>query len=266
MSGDRITSTANPLVKDLTALSSRRGRERAGAFLFEGHREVGRALVTDLDIDLVLVCPELLGDRPALDSSSIRVQHLGEAAFRKISRRQNPDGIAARATTPPLDLASLSLPADPLVLVAERIEKPGNLGAMVRTAAALGIDAVVLAEPSADVYSPNTIRSSQGAVFSMPLATATTADVISWLEERQIRIVAGHPDGGTALWDAVIWNGASPGGIAVVVGAEAHGLSSAWTDHSVNVTIPMRGGAAADSLNAATAASILLYEAVRQRT
>ncbi len=264
MSDDRITSTANPLVKELATLASRRGRVRAGAFLIEGHREVVRALATELDIDLVIVCPELLGERPLPDSPLARVLQLGEAAFRKVSRRQSPDGIAVRAATPALDLASVAVPSEPLVLVAEGIEKPGNLGAMVRTAAALGVDAVVFADPVTDIYNPNAVRASQGALFSVPLAAAGTDEVIGWLTDHRIRAVAGHPEGGTRLWDAQLWSPASGSGTAIVVGSEADGLTEAWND-ALRVTIPIRGTDGADSLNAATAAAILLYEAVRQR-
>lgn len=226
-------------------------------------------MAAGMDVDLVLVCPELLGDRPLPDTGSVRVQRFGDAAFNKVSRRQNPDGIAVRTRTPALDLSSLSLPPEALVLVAEGIEKPGNLGAMVRTAVALGVDAVMLADPVTDVYNPNVIRSSQGALFAVPLAAGTTREVIDCLARQNIRIVAAQPEDGTALWDTTLWDtgfsGSDAGsGLAIVVGSEADGLTAAWAGAS-QVTIPMVIDEGADSLNAATAAAILLYEAVRQR-
>lgn len=256
-----ITSAANPLVKELALLSTRKGRDEAAAFLIEGHREVTRAFAAGMPIDMLILCDELLADRELPEPpSGTRVLRFGAAAFRKISRRQGPDGVAARCVAPDLSLEAISLPEDPLVLVAEAIEKPGNIGSMMRTAAALGADAVVLADAVTDVFNPNAIRSSQGAIFAVPVASATSEAVLTWLQDRRLLVVAGWPEGGEPIWETDL-----RGGVALVIGSESHGLSERWRSSAVHTTIPMTDTDGVDSLNAATTAALFLYEAVRQR-
>jgi TrmH family RNA methyltransferase len=255
-----ITSTANPLVKELAALGSRRGREDAGKFLIEGRREVGRAIAAGFAIDTIIICEELTGADPVPGASGVRVMRFGERAFHKLSRRQNPDGIAARATTPSLEIEDAIVSRDALVLVAEGIEKPGNLGAMLRSAEAMGVDAVVLADPITDPFNPNVVRASQGAVFAVRLLVAATHDVITWLGHNDLDVIAGSPDGGEAPWNVDM-----TGGVALVIGAEAEGLGPSWRSVGTAVTIPMAAGVGSDSFNAATSAALLLYEARRQR-
>jgi TrmH family RNA methyltransferase len=186
------------------------------------------------------------------------VLELGDAAFRKIAYRRHPDGVLAVVTTRSTTLDALDLPDRPLVLVVEGIEKPGNLGAMLRTADGAGVDAVIVADPATDAYNPNVVRASQGAVFTVPLAVATADTGAAWLAGRGIRVVAASPDATTPPWQVDL-----TGPLAAVVGSEHAGLSSVWNGAD-GVGIPMRG--TADSLNAATAAAVLLYEAVRQRS
>lgn len=260
MTPDVITSTSNPLVKELASLATRRARDRTGTVLVEGHREVSRAVAAGCEIDLVVACPNLVGDRPIPIADGARVQLLGETAFRKISRRQGPDGVAARTTIPSLDLDDLEVPAAPVMLVVEAIEKPGNLGAMLRTAAGLGVHAVVVCDPITDVYNPNVIRSSQGALFDMQLAVATAAETLGWLQRRGIAVVAGVAAGGVAPWQIE-----PADGVAIVIGSESDGLTPTWRSATKEVTIPLVDSSGVDSLNAATAAALLLYEAVRRR-
>lgn len=260
MSESLITSTANPLVKELAALGSRRARTETGTFLVEGGREVGRAIGAGLELLDLIICDELLaGPPPAV--SGARTHQMAEAPFRKLSRRQNPDGVAARIRTPRLDLDFITLGPDALVLVAEAIEKPGNIGAMLRTAESLGVDAVVLADPETDVFNPNTIRASQGAIFTVTVGVGSADRVLEWLEGAGIAIVAGDPGGHAAPWEVDLTSSC-----ALVVGAEAEGLSDVWRGRARLVTIPMTASTGVDSLNTAMSAALLMYEAVRQRS
>lgn len=207
------------------------------------------AMAAGLDIEVALVATDL----GALAPAGVDVLELSPAAFRKLSVRNNPDGlavVAARIGTDVERLAGVSL-----VLVAEGMEKPGNIGAMMRTADAAGAG-VLLASAVADVFNPNVIRASQGALFTVPVAVADAAEARSWLEER-IAVVVATPQASGPYWDFDL-----SGPTAIVVGAEHEGISPVWDDLPA-VRIPMVG--AADSLNASVAAAVLLFEAVRQR-
>lgn len=179
--------------------------------------------------------------------------------MQKLSFRQNPAGVigVAVGTAPGLD--ALDLPDNPLLLVVEGIEKPGNLGAMLRTAEAAGVDAVLIAGSSGDLYNPNTIRASQGAVFAMGVAVGSTVEITGWCESHGIKLFAARDAADLSLWQVEF-----EGPVAIAIGAEASGLTDQWDEVATGVSIPMEGDL--DSLNASTAAAILLYEAVRQRT
>lgn len=257
-----ITSTANPRVKALVRLRNRRDRDARGLFVIEGVTAVRRASDAGWPLVEVHVAPALLTAAASavlvgLDPG-LEVVELGEEAFRKVAYRRNPEGILAVGRSVPLGLARLTLPADPLVLVLEAIEKPGNLGAALRTADAAGFDAVVAANPATDPFNPNVVRASQGALFTVPLAVATAESALAWLTSHNVAVIAARPDAGAAPWDLDL-----RGGVAIVVGSEHAGLSSVWAGPR-DVTIPMAG--TVDSLNAATAAAILAYEARRQRS
>lgn len=251
-----ITSTANPLVKDLARLRQRRHRDRQRRFLIEGRREVARALAANVDVLYQVVCPALGGE--AVDPGR-PVTEMAEAPFRRISQRQTPDGVIAVATYLDTDLDRLAVGPSGLLLVAEGIEKPGNLGAMLRTAAAFGVAAVIAADPTTDVHNPNVVRASQGGVFLVPVAVAPSAKVVAWLGERSIPLVATAPEAPTPAWE-VPWE--PP--LAVAIGAEATGLSAQLRAAARwEASIPMAGPL--DSLNASVAAAIALYEATRGR-
>jgi TrmH family RNA methyltransferase len=252
-----ITSTDNPRVKAFAKLKKSRERRRTGLFLIEGHREVERAIACGIDIETLVVCRELLGDT-ALDDSAGDLLEVAEGPMRRIAVRENPPGAIAVARQFATGLNHIELPSDPLILIAERVEKPGNLGAMMRTGDAVGVDAIVVADAATDIFNPNVVRASQGALFSMPIATATTRDTISWVAERGIVVFGGYPQAGQEIWEA-----AMTGPAAVLVGAEDVGISAAWEGVATPVRIPMAGSA--DSLNASISAAILLFEAVRQR-
>ena len=261
-----ITSPANPRVKALAALRRRRTRDEQGRTLVEGHEELDLALRAGVVPETLYVCPELMGDRARTSDVVGRAARLGaelvqlsRPAFEKAAYREGPDGFLAVVPTVDRRCADLDLPDDPLVLVCQSVEKPGNLGAMLRTADAAGVAAVVAADPVTDWGNPNTVRASKGTVFAVPVASDGTATTLAWLRAHGIPLVAATPDSETEHTQ-VDWTGP----VAVAVGTEKEGLTREVLDAADHrVRIPMVGRA--DSLNVSTSAAILLYEAVRQR-
>jgi TrmH family RNA methyltransferase len=257
-----ISSLANPQVKALVRLRERRERDGTGRFLVEGYRELARAVEAGLALETVYACPALFlgGNEPRLLSAAAApVVELGEAAFRKVSYRDRPEGLLAVARQFPTGLDRLDLSGAPLLLVVEAIEKPGNLGTMLRAADAAGATGVVVCDPTTDPFNPNVVRASLGTLFTVPLAMATSTDTIHHLRAHSVAAVATTPHTSMTLWEADL-----TGPCAVVIGTEQYGLSDAWLRAARDrVRIPMAGSA--DSLNAATAAGIALFEAVRQR-
>ena len=264
MMADEITSVRNPMVQHLVRLRERRHRDRSGTFLVEGVLEVERAIAAGAEVEQVVIGVDRLGrqDLPrqataALDRG-VALLELGDAAFRKVSYRQNPDGLLAVVRQFPTGPERLAPPAPALLLVAESIEKPGNLGAMLRAADAAGAGGVAVADPTTDVFNPNVVRASRGALFTVPLAVGGSENVRNRLAELEITPVGLDPGANTLLWDIDL-----TGPVALVVGSEHAGLSDAWRD-CAKARLPMAG--TGDSLNAATTAGIALFEAVRQRT
>ncbi|NNF62793.1 MAG: RNA methyltransferase [Acidimicrobiia bacterium] len=258
-----VTSTANPAIKRLVRLRERRERDRTGEFLIEGTRELQRAFECGVDITDVFSCPEL--HRPpttalvaALERKGLPVTETSLAPFEKASGRQGPDGVLAVANQARVDLESLEIGDAPLVIVTDAIEKPGNLGALVRSAAAAGAAAMVVTGTGTDVYNPGVIRSSQGTVFSLPVATCAGGEAKAWLEAHELTIRPADPDASFTCWEADL-----TGGVALVIGSEARGLSADWVGLPGAVSIPMAG--IGDSLNASAAGAVLLFEAARQR-
>jgi TrmH family RNA methyltransferase len=260
-----LTSTANPRVAAAAALRDRRGRERAGLTLIDGAREVRRALDAGVEIAEAFVCEPLLAGpdaRAALDrlgATGVPVQATSERVFAKIAFGERAEGIVAVARIPPLELDRLELPARPLIVVVEAVEKPGNLGAVLRSADGAGVDALIAASPRTDLFNPNAIRASAGTIFSVPLAAADTSAVLAWLRAHGIRIIATRVGASTPYTEADL-----TGPVAVALGAETDGLTDAWSGPDVEtVSLPMLG--IADSLNVSVTAAILVYEARRQR-
>jgi len=260
-----LTSTANPRVRAVVRLRDRRERERSGLTLVDGARELRRALDAGLDVREVYVSEALLAGedaRAALDALRARrtpLRTTSATVFAKLAFGERADGLVAVIRTPPFELDALRLPVDPLVVVAEGVEKPGNLGAMLRTADGAGADALIAASPLTDLFNPNTIRASAGTVFAVPLAAAPSGVVLAWLRDRGLRIVAGQVDGPTPYTEADL-----RGPLAIVLGAETDGLTGVWSAPDVvAVRLPMLG--IADSLNVSVTAAVLLYEARRQR-
>jgi RNA methyltransferase, TrmH family len=259
-----ITSPANPRIKQVVALRRRRGRDESGVTLVEGSAEIGLALAAGVRPTTLYYCPALasqdtlsLADRSReLGAEVIRVSG---PVFEKVSYREGPDGWVAVVPSVETSLAHLDLGPRPLVLVCAGLEKPGNLGAILRTADAAGVAAVIAADPVTDWGNPNVVRASKGTVFSVPVASATSAEVLDWVTERGLCIVAATPDATQLVTDADM-----TGPTAIAVGAEQAGLSETWLRRaSVRVRIPMLGRA--DSLNVSASAAIITYEAVRQR-
>ncbi|MEJ7628600.1 MAG: TrmH family RNA methyltransferase [Nocardioidaceae bacterium] len=260
-----ITSPANPQVKWLVALRKRRVRDAERVMLVEGYDELVLALEAGVTVRGVFCCLGLVRDESrlalldTLQGGGSVVVRLGESAFAKASYRESPDGWLAVVANPERSLAALSLPASALVLVAESVEKPGNLGAMLRTADAAGVDAVVAASPVTDWGNPNVVRASKGTVFAVPVASAPTSHVIGWLREQGVRVVVASPEADTMLTDVDLCSA-----VAVVVGAEHAGVSEEWRAAAdLTARIPMAGRV--NSLNVSTSAAIVLFEAVRQR-
>jgi TrmH family RNA methyltransferase len=259
-----ITSPANPRIKQLVALRRRRSREQSGVTLVEGLAEIELALTAGVHPQTLYYCRQLataeslpLAERAA--ALGAEVIHLSRPVFEKVSYREGPDGWLAVVAAVGSELASVQLPPRPLVLICAGLEKPGNLGAILRTADAAGVAAVIAADPVTDWGNPNVVRASKGTVFSVPVASASTAEVLDWTAKHGLQIVAATPEATTLVTDTDL-----TGATAIAVGAEQAGLSPDWLDSaSVRVRIPMFGRA--DSLNVSTSAAIIAYEAVRQR-
>ena len=270
-----ISAPSNPRVKGILGLRRRRTREESGQTLVEGYEEIGLALSAGVRPVTVYVCEDLfspagragsqdLGHQSDLLSrlrdDGVEVVHLTRQVFEKASYREGPDGLLAvvdRVGTR-LDDLRIEVP-DHLSLLSQGVEKPGNLGAMLRTADAAGVDAVIAADPVTDWGNPNVVRASKGTVFALPVASATTAQVLRWIADHDVRLVVTTPETDLLHTDVDL-----TGRVAIAVGSEKHGADSALlhaADHLVR--IPMRGRA--NSLNVAASAAIVLYEAVRQR-
>ncbi|MFC6617454.1 TrmH family RNA methyltransferase [Deinococcus radiophilus] len=253
-----ITSTQNPTVKRLVRLrGSRRAREEERAVLIEGARETARALAAGWAAQELYLCPALFSpEAAALAAQLAEATDLSREAFAKVSGREHPDGVLMLADAPQACWPQLESSA--LIVVLHGLEKPGNVGAILRTVDGVGADGVLVLGRGADVFGPNVIRASQGSVFNVPLVQAEEAEAWTWLEEEGFRLVACTPDAPQTLWDADL-----TGRVALLLGTEHAGLPAEWRATEYAVSIPMRGQA--DSLNVSTAAAVVLYEALRQR-
>ncbi|MDF3046875.1 MAG: methyltransferase [Ornithinibacter sp.] len=272
-----VTSPSNPRLRGVIALRRRRIREQQGLTVVDGYEELSLALDAGVVPHSVLHCPELMLAPSRQGGLVQRARDLGvttirlsRPAFERVAYREGPDGFLAVVPVAGVGLDDLELPADPLVLVCEGVEKPGNLGAVLRTADAAGVSAVVAADPATDWGNPNVVRSSKGTVFSVPVASATTEEVLGWLRRNGIRLgwlrrngirLLATTPGAETVHTAVDYRGA----VALAVGTEKEGLSPRALEASERrVRIPMVGRV--NSLNAATAAAVVVYEAVRQRS
>lgn len=263
-----LTSAANPRLRAAAALRDRRARVRTGLLLVDGAREVARALDGGVTLVEAFVAaeapagPELAALLARLAAIDVPLVPVAPKLLGMLAYGERASGIVAVATAPDTSLPTLqlSLPA-PLVGILEDVEKPGNLGAVCRSADGAGLDALIAAGSAGSVepWNPNAVRASLGTVFTLAVAVATTADVLAWLRENGLRIVAARVDGSVPYTEVDM-----AGPVALVLGSEARGLTDAWSGSDVTaVRLPMHGRA--DSLNVAAAAAILFYEARRQR-
>ena len=253
-----ITSLQNPRVKQIVKLrDDKKQRQREGLMLVEGIDEISLAMEAGHTPRTILTAPELI--RRQIRGASVETLTVSQAVFEKMSQRENPDGWLAIFPIPRVVLEDLKLGSPPLIIVAEAIEKPGNLGAILRTADAARVDAVLACDPRVDVYSPNVVRASRGTVFTIPVVETKSAQALIYLQQRGIHILAATPSAEVEYTRLDL-----RGPLAVAVGTEDQGLSSLWMDHAdTRVKIPMMGKV--NSLNVSIATALVVYEVVRQR-
>lgn len=285
---ETITSAQNRKVKELlTLVEKSKARSAAGLFVVEGQRELGHCLDAGFIPETLFICGEVMAvqnnavngvktghltgnieGKDGLDALVAKAEALNPRLgvvqipaflYEKVAYRGSTEGIIAEVHSVPRSLEDLRLGERPLVMVLESVEKPGNLGAVLRSADAAGADAVIVCDPLTDIWNPNLIRSSVGAVFSVPVAVCTSADAIAFLKKRGIRILTAQLQDSEWYYDTDM-----TGATALVMGTESTGLTQAWRDSAdAHIKIPMLGRL--DSLNVSVSAAVLLYEAVRQR-
>ncbi len=260
-----LTSRTNPRVVAVAALRQRRERDRHGLTVVDGAREVRRAVESGAAVVEAFICDALLAGvdaRAALDAlraAGTPITSVSDTVFAKLAFGERTEGVLAVVRIPDLRLPALVLPVDPLVVVIEGVEKPGNVGAVLRSADGAGADALVVASPRTDLYNPNAIRASAGTIFRVPLGADASPAVVAWARSNGLRIVATRVDAERTYAETDL-----RGPLAIVLGAETDGLTETWRGDDIeSVRIPMRG--IADSLNVSVSAAILLYEARRQR-
>ena len=261
---EKIQSLQNSRIKNVQKLFSKsKERKEQNLFVIEGARELSLALAGSYSLDSVFICPELFSktDYPEVinEINSEIIFEVSLPVFQKIAYRENSDGVLTLAKQKSHTLNDLALPDNPLIIVLEAVEKPGNLGAILRTADAAQVAAVIVCDPLTDVYNPNVIRSSVGCIFTVPVAISTDSDTFSFLKENRIRIFAAELE---AL--KLYHNKDFTKACALILGTEADGLSKFWIENSdERIIIPMRGKI--DSLNVSVSTAVLTFEAMRQR-
>ena len=256
-----ITSTQNPKIKNLLALEKSRERKKQSLFVIEGKKEITMALNAGYKIGNIFFCEELIhpDDLKALGADDKLLIPVSKDVFDKIAIRENSGGVVAVAEQKNHVLHKVKLNANPLVLILEAVEKPGNLGAILRTADAAGVDAVIICDPQTDFYNPNVVRSSLGCVFTNQLAAASSEETIEWLRLHNIKIYCTYLQASRPYH---LIDFTTPA--AIVMGTESTGLSATWVQHAdANIIIPMLGKI--DSMNVSTAAAVVVFEAKRQR-
>jgi len=274
---EQVTSAQNPKIRNLLLLQEKsRARREQGLFVVEGRRELQHCLEAGFTVRTVFVCPEVAGERwpvgaghdanvipgqvanviPGLTGNLVEIP---EALYRKVAYREGTEGVIAEVEVKERRLEDLELPENPLVVVLEAVEKPGNLGAVLRSADAARADAVIVCDPLTDLWNPNLIRASLGGIFTVPTVAATSEETIAWLKAHGIRILTAQLQDSSWYYDVDMTVGT-----ALVMGTESTGLTDIWRRAAdAHIRIPMLGHL--DSLNVSVSAAILLFEAVRQR-
>lgn len=258
-----IKSIQNPFIRQLVQLKDKsRERKKTGTFLIEGEREISLALKGGYELETILFYPDLFSEEQLnnLEAKPLNTIGISKDVYQKLAYRDTTEGVLAVAKSKKNQLTDLTFENEnPLILIAEAPEKPGNIGAILRTADAANVDAVIIANPKTDLYNPNIIRSSVGCLFTNQIATGTTADIIEFLKTRHINIYCAALQ---ASVDYHTQDFTKP--TALIVGTEATGLSNEWLENATqNIIIPMQGEI--DSMNVSVAAGILIFEAKRQR-
>ncbi|HEY4758967.1 MAG TPA: RNA methyltransferase [Thermoguttaceae bacterium] len=262
-----ITSLQNPRVKDAARLRDARHRQRQGRIVIDGVRELVRAIKAGVRIREIFLCEALLNDEESqsllktMETCGGEILPVSEAVFRKLAFGNRTEGVLGVAEMPHRLLDELNLPEkNPLVAVLEGVEKPGNIGAVLRSADAVGVSALIVSDARTDLYNPNAIRASLGTIFTVPVCEATSSETLAWLRKKEIPIITARVDGSVSYTEIDY-----RGPVAIVLGSEAAGLTSTWTGADVTaVRLPMLG--MADSLNVSVAAAVIFYEALRQRS
>ncbi len=274
---ETITSAQNPKIKNLLLLQEKsKARREQGLFVVEGARELSHCLEAGYTVKTIFICPDIAGglteegvvsqisghprpdkrEGPAVEPLVIE---LPEHLYRKVAYRESTEGILAEVEYKTLGLKDLQLPENPLIMVLESVEKPGNLGAVLRSADAAKADAVLICDPLTDLYNPNLIRASIGAIFTVPTVAVSSEEAIAFLQARDIQILTAQLQDSSLYYDVDMKRGT-----ALVMGTESTGLTPLWRKAATShIRIPMLGRL--DSLNVSVSAAILLFEAVRQR-
>jgi TrmH family RNA methyltransferase len=252
-----ITSKSNPKIKNVVKLQKSSERREQNRIIIEGRREIERAVACGFVVDTLFICNDIL--KESVNIAANHVEEVTLEVFEKIAYREGSDGLLAVAIPKYADLKSFKPKKNPLIIVLETVEKPGNLGAIMRTADAAGVDAVIIADPRTDLYNPNAIRASIGTIFSVPLFASSSEECINWLRENNIKIYCTYLKASIDYLEADFKQGS-----AIVMGTEATGISDIWVDAAdQNLIIPMNG--IADSLNVSVTTAIVVFEAIRQR-
>ena len=257
---ETITSAQNPKIKNLLLLQEKsKARREQGLFVVEGRRELEHCLEAGYIVRTLFVCTEIFGSDTIPSAADVQIIEIPESLYRKVAYRESTEGIIAEVEYKERTLSDLNLPENPLIMVLEAVEKPGNLGAVLRSADAAGADAVFICDPLTDLYNPNLIRASIGAVFTVPTVACSSEEAIAFLQARGIQILTAQLQDSSLYYDVNMRRGT-----ALVMGTESTGLTDQWRRAaSAHIRIPMLGRL--DSLNVSVSAAILLFEAVRQR-
>lgn len=258
---ERITSAQNPKIKMLLELQAKsKARKQSGLFVVEGVREIEHCVCCGYEIHTLFVCPEICGTSAVEDlAQSPQIIEVSQQIYDKLAYRGGTEGMIAEVKAKAHSLEQLKLKENPVVMVLESVEKPGNLGAVLRSADAAGADAVIICDPLTDLYNPNLIRASIGAIFTVPVAACSSEEAIRFLKDRNFKILTAQLQDSHLYYDTDM-----TGPTAIVMGTESTGLSDLWRKAaSAHIRIPMLGRL--DSLNVSVSAAILLFEAIRQR-
>ena len=252
-----ITSKSNPKIKNVVKLQKSSERREQNRIIIEGRREIERAVACGFVVDTLFICNDIL--KESVNIAANYVEEVTLEVFEKIAYREGSDGLLAVAIPKYADLKDFKPKKNPLIIVLETVEKPGNLGAIMRTADAAGVDAVIIADPRTDLFNPNAIRASIGTIFNVPLFASSSEECIQWLRDNDIKIYCTYLKASIDYLEADFRQGS-----AIVMGTEATGISDIWVEAAdQNLIIPMNG--IADSLNVSVTTAIVVFEAVRQR-